>query len=62
MLETPRVTTASTPHRSAVVAVFAAPNQPQHAHIVHALLDQLHQQFMVDRVEVALEIEIDQPS
>src|SRR6266852_2956522 len=31
----------------------------RNARIAHALLYQLHQQFMVDRVEVALEIEID---
>ena len=35
------------------------PNQPQHARITDPPLHQLHQNFVVNRVEVALEIQVD---
>jgi hypothetical protein len=44
---------------SGEITAQPAPNQPEHARIAHASLHQLHQQVVVDRVEVALEIEID---
>src|SRR5262249_2175678 len=40
-------------------SITPARNQRRNSRSTRALLDQLHQQFMVDRVEVALEIEID---